>query len=143
VAIAETRRYNASMKAELGHARSRERGGGFDVTVTRSGRSTRLRVRGDLDVVNAARLINAVRRAAPDELLLDLRSVSFIDSSGLHALLEIAWSLAGRLAVMPSEACERLADLVGARDELGFVRDDGTALRQASDRRLPGSPVTP
>ena len=62
----------------------------FDIQVHQSGRYTVLGVTGDLDVLTAApvrqRLLELIE-AGHTDLLIDLRSTEFLDSSGLSALV--------------------------------------------------------
>jgi anti-anti-sigma factor len=63
----------------------------FDLTTTAIGGLTRIDAAGDLDLVSAPRLEEELRRVIArsegSDVLLDLRAVSFIDSSGLRAIL--------------------------------------------------------
>ncbi len=63
----------------------------FDITSDERGGSVTLRLAGELDIATAPRLRNAVDVACASgagEIVLDLRSVSFIDSSGLREILQ-------------------------------------------------------
>jgi anti-sigma B factor antagonist len=62
----------------------------FDLTVERDERGTcRLMLRGELDLGTAERLERALADAG-DDVLLDLRGLTFMDSTGVRVLLEAA-----------------------------------------------------
>jgi anti-anti-sigma factor len=80
---------------------------------TRSG--TWITARGEIDVATAPRfeamLDAAARRRGA--ILVDMRSVTFVDSAALHALMRACRQAPGRLRVRPSHACERLFEIAG------------------------------
>ncbi len=62
----------------------------FDLTVARDAQGTcRLTLRGELDLGTAERLERALAEAGED-VLLDLRGLTFMDSTGVRVLLEAA-----------------------------------------------------
>jgi anti-sigma B factor antagonist len=62
----------------------------FDLTVDRDERgAARLTLRGELDLATAARLEQALAQSG-DDVLLDLRGLTFMDSTGVRVLLEAA-----------------------------------------------------
>jgi anti-anti-sigma factor len=62
----------------------------FDLTVARDAQGTcRLTLRGELDLGTAERLERALAEAG-DDVLLDLRGLTFMDSTGVRVLLEAA-----------------------------------------------------
>jgi anti-sigma B factor antagonist len=62
----------------------------FHLTLERDERGTcRLTLHGELDLATAARLEQALAEAG-DDVLLDLRALTFMDSTGVRALLEAA-----------------------------------------------------
>ena len=90
----------------------------FDGVVT-------LRVSGELDLADAGRFQDDVRRftqASPDPVDLDLTQLGFIDSSGMQALLSARQSIVdeGRAfrVVAVSPAAQRLLALTGLDDLL-------------------------
>jgi anti-sigma B factor antagonist len=97
---------------------------GFEITVIRNGTGTRLVVTGELDVASAPAFLAHLDGASAglgDQLVLDLREVAFIDSTGLRALLT-AYEICGeRLAIIPGPACDRLFDVAGVREYLPLV----------------------
>jgi anti-sigma B factor antagonist len=85
-----------------------------------------LAVRGEIDPASAeefrARLEVAAREGSGD-LVLDLRELRFMDSSGLHALLDIAATLEeGRAVVLrsPQRGVRRLFEVAGIERVSGF-----------------------
>jgi anti-sigma B factor antagonist len=76
---------------------------GFDLHVDRRGSMAILRASGELDILGAERLeacIGDLAGNSPDTVVIDLRDVSFMDSTGLRSLIrarargtEAEWSL--------------------------------------------------
>jgi anti-anti-sigma factor len=62
----------------------------FDLTMARDAQGTcRVTLRGELDLGTAGRLEQALAEAGQD-VLLDLRALTFMDSTGVRVLLEAA-----------------------------------------------------
>jgi anti-sigma B factor antagonist len=99
--------------------------GQLNIAHDREGRRERLALAGELDVVTAPALDAAVERLLAGRaasLILDLRSVTFIDSSGLRTVLT-AWDscrAAGcEFLLIPGEGpCLRLFRITGVLDDL-------------------------
>ena len=96
----------------------------FDVRTERRADHTRLLVSGELDLFRETHLLRALddvlADTTPEHLVLDVRGVQFLDSSGLRALLmcrDRARSLGVplTLAVAPGPVT-RLLDVAGIRD---------------------------
>ena len=94
---------------------------------------------GELDVFTAPRLKEALEEATPtasESLVLDLRGLSFIDSSGLAVILGVHQKLAAteerdlRLIIKGSPAVEALFETIGAADYLTII--DGPNALSAS-----------
>lgn len=104
---------------------------GIRVDVTSVEGATILTVDGELDMATADRLVGAVAElpAAHEPLVLDLSGVSFLDSSGMRALLEVSdrATADGRpMALLhPSLAVTRLLDLVDLRSRFVEIEDVG------------------
>lgn len=65
-------------------------GGPFAIAVAREGDTITLVVSGELDLQTASRLEDSLDPPAPGgRLLLDLRSLSFMDSSGVRVLMSM------------------------------------------------------
>jgi anti-anti-sigma factor len=92
-----------------------------------------VRAAGEIDVSTVAALRSEVDAAREEgaTVLLDLSGVTFIDSSGLHLLLEASQSSAvsdwAFFVVQPSEVVQRLIKVTGTADMLTMV--DPTAER--------------
>ena len=83
----------------------------------------------DLSTAGALRRELEAARVEADTVLLDLSDVTFIDSTGLHLLLEAShrsavtdWSF---FLVRPSEPVRRLIELSGSADLLKLVDPTG------------------
>ena len=86
-----------------------------------------LRVTGELDVLSARPLHDEVMALSGNEpLVLDLAAVTFLDSSGVHALNRLAHAWAGRgglrIVAPPGGRPRRVLELVAFGD--GLVADD-------------------
>jgi anti-sigma B factor antagonist len=93
-----------------------------------------VRVTGEIDLTTVPALrreLDAAREEAAATVLLDLSGVTFIDSSGLHLLLEASRSSAlsdwGFSVMRPSDVVQRLIEVSGTEDLLTMV--DPTAER--------------
>lgn len=89
--------------------------------------ATRLRLRGELDAATAVELRERVAASTTPEVQLDLSEVTFMDSSGLAAVLEGHRVLAEsdrRLVLLGrSEVVQRVMDLAGVTAHLDADRD--------------------
>jgi anti-anti-sigma factor len=72
----------------------------FDLTVAHEQGTTRLTLRGELDLGTAGQLESALAEADGD-VLLDLRGLTFMDSTGVRVLLEAAERDGPRLRIAP------------------------------------------
>jgi anti-sigma B factor antagonist len=64
----------------------------FSIEILSAGATTRIVLRGELDLATVAQLDQAIHEAhgrGARQLLLDLRELQFIDSTGLHAFVRI------------------------------------------------------
>jgi anti-anti-sigma factor len=82
-------------------------------------RAAWVRVAGELDLLTSPELESTLLEGQSHARLvvLDARDVTFIDSSGVHAILnanEISERNGTRLMVVPSTAVERIFQVVGA-----------------------------
>jgi anti-anti-sigma factor len=97
----------------------------FHVGLELAERRATLVASGELDIASAVLLLEALEapeltRAA--SVVIDLRAVQFIDSSGLRALLRANEALGERLQLIPGEAGRRFFDIVGVTDTLPLLR---------------------
>ncbi len=96
-------------------------------TVQRGG-SLALVVQGELDMATSPLLDEALARARATDaasIVVDLRAVSFIDSSGLHVLIRHARAEDGARVRLTkgSPQTQRVFELSGALEYLPFVSD--------------------
>lgn len=101
-------------------------GADFAITVRSDGQRRTLVLDGELDLLSAGELeATAERVCAEDiaELAIDLRGLTFVDSTGLRAILT-CWDLAkGRCAFLlipGSPAVQRLFEVTGLLHRLPF-----------------------
>jgi anti-anti-sigma factor len=73
----------------------------------------RMRALGDVDVATAPMLLIALSRLEEDARVLDLAEVSFMDSSGLRALITAHRRYPHLVFENPSEAVRRILDVSG------------------------------
>lgn len=87
---------------------------------------TRLTLRGELDAATAGDLLDAVAAAGPGEVALDLADVTFVDSSGLAAIIEASLVLRDRGEALVVEersvVVSRVLELSGVETHLGLGR---------------------
>ena len=102
------------------------------------GRRAVLAVAGEVDMASSPSLRSAVATALDSgahELWVDLSTTTFMDSSGLHVLLDahrIAEELHRRLTIIcPPGNVRRLLDITGATNALRVYDDRAAALRDA------------
>jgi anti-sigma B factor antagonist len=100
-----------------------------------------LELHGELDLATAALLpgaLGAVRRSGATALIVDLRGVSLLDSTGVRALLHVRRWMANRdgraTFVCDPEGAGRTLTLMGLYDALGATGDYEAALASAAGR---------
>ena len=95
-------------------------------------RTALVALRGELDMLTVSKVAEVIDELEPQadgvrHLVLDLRGLTFMDSSGLHELVkqnEFARSNRHNLAVVRgSEAIDRLLEMTGVKDHLVLVDD--------------------
>jgi anti-sigma B factor antagonist len=106
----------------------------FSVDVLRHPGGIVVAPRGDVDLATVGE-VRAACAAPEGTLVLDLRGVDFLDTSGLNLVLECqrrAESDGSRFAVVrgPAEV-QRLFEILGLNHRLGFVDDPAEALSHA------------
>lgn len=99
----------------------------WSIEVTTVGGATYLRLSGELDAATAVELGSHVAAATTSEVQIDLGGVTFMDSSGLAAVLEAHRRLAAeqrRLVVGDrSPIVQRVLDLAGVSAHLDLGPD--------------------
>jgi anti-sigma B factor antagonist len=115
----------------------------FTVTSRQVGTTTEIAVQGDLDISTVADLKSIIADAlgpAPERVVVDLRAVTFIDSSGLRCLIEAkARAEIDRLdleVLRPPPPIDRTFELCGL-DEIFPVLEAATERRPGSDPAEP------
>lgn len=101
----------------------------FTVGVERRGSAVFASPSGDLDMATVPRLREAVERELEDGdgLVLDLRGLAFLDTSGMRYVVERHAN--GRLTlVRGTEAVQRIFEIAGLEEELRWVDDPEDAL---------------
>ncbi len=97
----------------------------LNVTLEQAGANTVARFRGEVDCSSADELTDTIRETS-GPIVFDLTDVSFMDSSGIRALVE-AQALAadsGRVFAIcrPSPPVSRLLELIGLRGRIPEVQ---------------------
>jgi anti-sigma B factor antagonist len=99
-----------------------------EISTTRDEDRVVLTVRGEIDMATAPMLNHALARAAgvgATEICVDLRDVGFMDSTGLHALVEIHEAIdrsRRRLVIIaPTGAARRTLELSGLMGVLNIA----------------------
>jgi anti-sigma B factor antagonist len=109
---------------------------GFSLTVDQPApQVVRVALRGELDITRTLLLeseLHAAEALRPDALVIDLRDLDFLDSSGIARLLGArrravrgGWQL---LIVRGGEAVQRILSTAAMERALRFVDDPGEAL---------------
>ena len=101
----------------------------FDLTAARDARGAcRLTLRGELDLATAAQLGQALADAG-DEVLIDLRGLTFMDSTGVRELLEAAERNGRGLRIIAPETGQARVTIeeTGIAALLPLVEADGEA----------------
>ncbi len=112
--------------------------GPLSISHTRAGGVHRLTPVGELDLATAPLLESAFDAVLEDGdaemILVDLRALSFMDSTGIHLLLRMyaACEDADRLRVINgSRVVERILDITGVRTHLPIISSDSDPLAPA------------
>ena len=100
----------------------------FDVATSRQGNTLFVTPTGELDVSTADRVRTAMAERAPDErLVLDLRQLAFVDTSGLQLVVEASrasrdqgWEF---VVVRGARAVQRVFEIAGLDAVLPFTDD--------------------
>lgn len=116
----------------------------FRVETHTTGRATTLAVFGELDLVSSPALQEELERVIGSDatvIVLDLRGLSFMDSTGLHVLIKGQHRALqdGRRFVLTrgGEQVQRLLDLTGVTELMEIVEDPADAIEAG---RTPDAP---
>jgi anti-anti-sigma factor len=100
-------------------------------TITQDADAATWKLAGELDVAEADGLIDRIGGVSEGDVRLDLRELSFIDSSGVRAFVTIAGMLPmGSKLILhePTRTVRRVLDLVGIQETAaGIELDAGSA----------------
>jgi anti-anti-sigma factor len=103
----------------------------FECKVSREPEHVRLSLYGELDIAAAPEVdeeLAALERSRPDLIVLDLRGLTFLDSTGLRALLgaDARAREEGRRVVLIQgpEPVQRVLSITGLDDRLDIVTDE-------------------
>jgi anti-sigma B factor antagonist len=101
----------------------------FDVGLRREPGRLVLRPRGELDIATVQRLRDAMAQREPDEaLVLDLRDLGFLDTSGLQLVVEISRRARADgfelTLIRGARGVQRVFEIAGLTEMLPFA--DGT-----------------
>jgi len=103
----------------------------FHVDVEDDGTLLVLRLHGELDLMSVAAVERTIDRH-PDHraLVVDLRDLQFMDSSGLRLIVELRARADGTEVafVAPPERVGRVLDMTGVRSRLTWVSEPGELL---------------
>jgi anti-sigma B factor antagonist len=97
----------------------------FAITHERLGTTVRIAASGELDIATSPLLREAVareQRSGADVILVDLSDVTFMDSTGLHALLAVCQGRDQLLRVILGTAAARVVDITQLRDTLPIIQ---------------------
>lgn len=101
----------------------------FSLHTSLAGRKAVVSLAGELDLAGAATLERELAGLEDSTVVVDLRGLGFIDSSGLRALAVAALRAQGagrRFALVPGAArVMRVFDVTRMRERLEFVADPG------------------
>lgn len=106
----------------------------FVIVVEAQGETVTMAPKGEVDLATVSQLQRELGRlidAGPGRIVIDLRGVEFLDSTGLHALLTAnaqAQHDNWELTIIPGpRAVQRIFELTGTIDRLPFATANGSA----------------
>jgi anti-sigma B factor antagonist len=115
---------------------------GLEIVVRREGTTTAIEVHGEWDLAGLASIrqaISWVMDDLPECIVLDLSQVGFMDSTGLHAAIELTRRSAAqnkRLVIIPGpEPVQRMFEVTGLREQLPFIDEPPSGSRVARPHR--------
>jgi anti-sigma B factor antagonist len=112
------------LSAAAGREGSSGAAGQFGLDEVRLDGSVEIRVWGELDVLTAPQLrehCERESRAGTRVVVIDLSRVTFMDSSGMHALIDAHAAARTPLQIRLSPAAARVVDICGLRDMLPII----------------------
>ena len=96
----------------------------FEFTIARLDGGSGLKISGELDLATAPQLTEALRdTSSAGQVVLDLSELTFMDSCGIRALLELARTQNGNgpvIVLNPSHAVTRVFEVIGIDQHSGI-----------------------
>jgi len=122
-----------------------------DVRVEREDQTVVAVLKGEVDMSNAASVrLQIAESVTPDDdaLLVDLSELSFIDSAGLHSLIELGTVLEERrqrllLCVPHGSTIERAIEIIGLPRAVSVHSDRAEAMEAARASAMESRPIGP
>jgi anti-sigma B factor antagonist len=122
-----------------------------DVRIEREDKTVVAVLKGEVDMSNAASVrLQIAESVTPDDdaLLVDLTELSFIDSAGLHALIELGTVLDERrqkllLCVPHGSTTERAIEIIGLPRAVSVHSDRAEAMEAARTSAMDSRPIGP
>ena len=101
--------------------------GQLGISVGKQGTTTTISLRGEWDLAHKSAMREAVTEVfagSPEYVVLDLAGLSFIDSTGVHGVIELhrrSQQQGARLVIVPGpRAVQRIFELLGLTEDLPF-----------------------
>lgn len=104
------------------------------IDFAQTGTTTCVVVAGELDLATVPKLRDALLRPRPpdaEHVVIDLKRVTFMDSAGLHALMDAHDHWGERLRIRLGTVAARLVDITALRDRLPII-DTDTPLKSST-----------
>lgn len=106
---------------------------------------------GEVDMSNAATVRQEIAESVtPDDdaLIIDMSGLSFIDSAGLHAMIELGTVLDERrqqlmLCLPPGSTIRRAIEIIGLPRAISIHSDRGEAMEAARTSAMESRPIGP
>lgn len=122
-----------------------------DVRIEREDKIVVAVLTGEVDMSNAASVRQQIAESVTpgdDALLVDLSELSFIDSAGLHMLIELGTVLDERrqhllLCVPHGSPIERAIEIIGLSRSVSVHADRGEAMEAARTSAMESRPISP
>ena len=122
-----------------------------DVRIEREDKIVVAVVTGEVDMSNAASVRQQIAESvtpSDDSLLVDLSELSFIDSAGLHMMIELGTVLDERrqhllLCVSHDSPIERAIEIIGLSRSVSVHADRGEAMEAARTSAMESRPISP
>ena len=122
-----------------------------EVRIEREEKTVVAALTGEVDMSNAATVrLQIAESVTPDDdaLVVDLSDLSFIDSAGLHTLIELGTVLDERrqhllLCLPPGSTIRRALDIIGLPRANSIHSDQGEAMEAAHTSAMESRPIGP